>query len=187
VKSSPHSPRQAAELPPVESQRERSDGHQTEVDQMPSQEDTDSTAAVPERPPSPVIPRHLDALQSHWDKVLAELSWAGHGQIQALLRSCSPVAVDDRLVVVAARYDFHRTRLAGDEARRAIEKTLARLLGEPVELQVVLADETEPPAPSQTARGQDDTSLSLGLPSELADDPLVRVAVQELGAVVREL
>jgi hypothetical protein len=41
------------------------------------------------------------------------------------------------------------------------------------------------PAPPQAASGQDDTSLSTGLPLGLADDPLLRVAVQELGAVVR--
>jgi DNA polymerase-3 subunit gamma/tau len=187
VKSSPRSPRQVTDPPSMESRREGSTGRQGGADQRSSQEDTGSETVGPEPSPSPVIPRQLDALQAHWDKVLAGLSQTGHGQIQALLRSCSPVAVDDRLVVIAARYDFHRTRLAGGEARRAIEKALARLLGEPVELEVVLADEADVPAPSQATRGQDDASLSLGLPSELADDPLVRVAVQELGAVVRAL
>jgi len=59
------------------------------------------------------------------------------------------------------------------------------MIGEPVELQVVLADETDGLAPSRAAGGQDHTSLPSGLPPELADDPLLRVAVQELGAVVR--
>jgi hypothetical protein len=62
--------------------------------------------------------------------------------------------------------------------------TLA-VIGEPVELQVVLADETDGPAPPQAAGGQDDAGLPAGLPPELADDPLLRGAVQELGAVVR--
>jgi hypothetical protein len=95
------------------------------------------------------------------------------------------VAVDDRRVVVAARYGFHRARLEDDEARWAVEGTLAALIGEPVELQVVLADEADAPAPPQVAGGQDDTSMLSGLSPELADDPLLRVAVQELGAVVR--
>ena len=118
---------------------------------------------------------------------MAGLGCAGQTQIQALLRSCTPVAVDDRQVVVAARYGFHRTRLEADEARNAVERALVRVLGEPVDLQVVLADEADAPAPSQAAGGRDDTSPPPGLPSELADDPLVRVAAQELGAVVRVL
>ncbi len=117
--------------------------------------------------------------------MLAGLGRTGHTQIQALLRSCTPVAVDDRQVVVAARYGFHRTRLEGDEARHAVEQALAAMIGEPVELQVVLADEADAPIPSQAAGGQDHTSLPSGLPLDLADDPLVRVAVQELGAVVK--
>jgi hypothetical protein len=119
--------------------------------------------------------------------VLAGLGRSGHVQIQALLRSCTPVAVDDQQVVVAARYGFHRTRLESGEARQIVEEALAAVIGEPVELQVVLADETDAPAPPQAAGGQDDASLPAGLLPEMADDPLLRVAVQELGAVVRTL
>jgi DNA polymerase-3 subunit gamma/tau len=190
-RSSPHGPRQAADSSSVEPRREYSAVSEAQADQQPIPESTDTETPIPEPPlPAcagrpPAIPRQLDALQTHWEEVLARLGCTGHTQIQALLRSCTPVGVDDRKVVVAARYGFHRTRLEGDEARQAVEQALARLLGEPVELQVVLADEADGLAPSQAAGGKDDTNLPSGLPPELADDPLVRVAVQELGAVVR--
>jgi hypothetical protein len=119
----------------------------------------------------------LDALQAHWDEVLALVRALGDPSIPALLRSCRPVAVDEQQVVVAARYGFHRSRLETDGARRAVEQALAQLLGEPVALRVVLA-EKEAGEPAQA-------HLPAGLPPELADDPLVRVAVQELGAVAR--
>ena len=61
------------------------------------------------------------------------------------------------------------------------------VIGEPVELQAVLADETDAPAPPQAAGEQEGAGLPAGLPPEMADDPLLRVAVQELGAVVRTL
>jgi DNA polymerase-3 subunit gamma/tau len=186
-RSSPHGTRQSTDPSSTEPQGEHSTGREAKVDQQIIQEGTDSGTAIPEPSPPPAIPRQLDALQAHWEEVLARLGRTGHAQIQALLRSCTPVAVDDRKVVVAARYGFHRARLEEDEARQAVEQALARLLGEPVELQVVLADEADGLAPSQTAGGQDDTNLPSGLPPELADDPLVRVAVQELGAVVRVL
>jgi hypothetical protein len=171
----------------MEPRRERSTGRLTEADQQPAQEDTGSEAAIPEPPLSPAIPRQLDALQAHWDEVLAGLGRSGHGQIQALLYSCRPVAVDDRQVVVATRYGFHRTRLEGDEARRAVEGALARLLGEPVTLQVVLMEEESDEPASGGGDGQDSADLPTGLPPKPADDPLVRVAVEELGAVVRVL
>ena len=187
ARSSPRSPRRAAGPPAAEHQSERSTGNQARVDQQPAQEDTGSEAAVPEPSPSLTIPRRLDALQAHWDEVLAGLGRSGHAQIQALLRSCTPVAVDDRRVVVAARYGFHCTRLESAEARQTVEQALAAVIGEPVELQVVLADETDGSAPPQAAGGQNDAGLSAELPLQLADDPLLRVAVQELGAVVRTL
>jgi DNA polymerase-3 subunit gamma/tau len=187
VRSSPRGPHQAADPSSTEPQGEHSIGPEAQVDQQPIQEGTDSETPMPEPPPPPAIPRQLDALQAHWEDVLAGLGRTGHAQIQALLRSCTPAAVDDRQVVVAARYGFHRTRLEDDEARQAIEDALARLLGEPVELQVVLTDEADGLVPSQAAGGRDDTHLPSGLPPELADDPLVRVAVQELGAVARIL
>jgi hypothetical protein len=193
VRSSPRSPRQAADPPSMEPRCERSIGHQAGADQQSTQEVTGGEAAIP----GPSLPacagrsstilRRLDALQTHWDEVLAGLGRSGHAQIQALLRSCTPVAVDDRQVVIAARYGFHRTRLEGGEARLAVEGALAAMIGEPVELQVVLTGEMDDPAPPQAAGGQNDTSLPAGLPPELADDPLLRVAVQELGAVVRSV
>jgi hypothetical protein len=182
-RSSPRGPHRATDPSSVEPRREYSAVPEAQADQQPIPESTDTETPIPEPPPPPAIPRQLDALQTHWEEVLARLGRTGHTQIQALLRSCTPVAVDDRKVVVSARYGFHRTRLEDDEPRQAVEQALARLLGEPVELQVVLADEADGPA--QAGREQDDASLSAALPPELADDPLVRVAVQELGAVVR--
>ena len=88
-------------------------------------------------------------------------------------------------MVIAACHGFHRIRLEGDEARWAVEEALAALIGEPVELQVVLADSGGAPASAQVGKRQEDAALPAGLPPEMADDPLVRVAVHELGAVVR--
>jgi DNA polymerase-3 subunit gamma/tau len=187
VRAASRGPRQATTAPTPTPRSERQTGRPVGAGRLPAQEDTGSAAAVPEPSPSPTIPRQLDALQAHWDEVLSGLGRSGHVQIQALLRSCAPVAVDDRRVVVAARYSFHRTRLESGEARQTVEQALAAVIGEPVELQVVLTGEMDDPAPPQAAGGQNDTSLPAGLPPELADDPLLRVAVQELGAVVRSV
>ena len=129
------------------------------------------------------VPRELDALQAHWDDVLTQVRGTGGASVQALLRSCKPVAVDDRQVVVAARFGFHRSRLEDAGTRRAVEEALAALIGEPVALKVVLVDK-EPRKAKERPTG---AGTPAGLPPELADDPLVQVAVQEMGAVARTL
>jgi len=172
---------------------------------------TGEDTAVVEDDSPPALPRQLDALQEHWADVLVQVRRMGHGQVQALLRSCTPVAVDERQVILSTRYGFHRDRLASDDVRQSVEQALAKMIGEPVALQVVLA-EKEPvsslPGLSR-AEGSKEPALSChpelveglskgqqklagtgslaGLPPELTDDPLVRVAVQELGAVARTL
>jgi DNA polymerase-3 subunit gamma/tau len=138
---------------------------------------------------TPKLPRQLDALQEHWDDVLAQVRQRGGMKLQALLRSCSPVAVDDRQVVVATGYAFHRKRLEDEDTRQVVEQALASLIGEPVEMQVVLAEreKTEPSSNNGSVKtGQEGwISSPAGLPPALAQDPLVRSAMEDLGAVVR--
>ncbi len=156
------------------------------------QDEIGDDTAVTEEEPSPTLPRRLDALQDHWADVLAQVRRMGHGQVQALLRSCKPVAVDERQVILATRYGFHRDRLESNDVRQAVEQALAKMIGEPVALQVVLAEKAsalsppKEPAPERQEKQSNADSLA-SLPPELADDPLVRVAVQELGAVARVL
>jgi len=150
------------------------------------QDEIGDDTAVTEEEPSPTLPRRLDVLQDHWADVLTQVRRMGHGQVQALLRSCKPVAVDERQVILATRYGFHRDRLESSDVRQAVEQALAKMIGEPVALQVVLA-EKEPVLSSKGQERQSATGSLAGLPPQLADDPLVRVAVQELGAVARVL
>ncbi len=166
------------------------------------QDEIGDDTAVTEEEPSPTLPRRLDALQEHWIDVLTQVRRMGYGQVQALLRSCKPVAVDERQVILETRYGFHRDRLESGDVRQTVEQALAKMIGEPVALQVVLA-EKEPVLPPRvpprvlvaglvavSSKGQERQAASgslAGLPPQLADDPLVRVAVQELGAVARVL
>jgi DNA polymerase-3 subunit gamma/tau len=138
---------------------------------------------------TPKLPRQLDALQEHWDDVLAQVRQRGGTKLQALLRSCSPVAVNDKRVIVATGYAFHRKRLEDDDTRQVVEQALASLIGEPVEMQVVLMEreKTEPsPSIGSVKTGQEGWIGSpADLPPALAQDPLVRSAMEDLGAVVR--
>ena len=189
VDAAPHTSRQeqasAPSRPRREHSTERSAGQPVGDDQEQRQVEAGEDAAIAEDRPFPALPRRLDALQEHWADVLARVGWTGQASVQALLRSCRPVGVDEQHVVLETRYGFHRDRLEGDDVRGAVEQALAVMIGEPVNLQVVLAEKGAAVSTPRTQEGQADAGLPAGLPPELADDPLVQVAVLELGAVAR--
>ena len=81
----------------------------------------------------PGSPRFLDRPRSR-------ITSLRQSSVQALLRSCRPVAVDEQHVVLETCYSFHRDRLEGDDVRGVVEQALAAMIGEPVTLQVVLAE-----------------------------------------------
>lgn len=164
-------------------------GEDAKASQQPAEEEQEDDAgtATADAPTAEVelsIPRNLGALQEHWSEVLSTVRRIGNKKVEALLRSCEPVAVDDEQVTIAAAYEFHRKRLARDKTRRSIERALVSLIGAPVAVQVTLTKEKEKESQPQ-ATGW---ISSVGdLPPALAGDPLVRMAMEELGAVVREV
>jgi hypothetical protein len=115
------------------------------------------------------VPRTVEAVAAQWGDLLKRVRQQGKGSLQAVLRSCSPVAVEEERVTILAPYEFHRTALEQEEALRCVERALTRLMGADVTVRVI--GELEP------------AELPAGLPAELADDGLARFAVEKLGAV----
>jgi hypothetical protein len=111
----------------------------------------------------------VEAVAAQWDRVLRSVRRDGKTSLQAVLRSCTPVAVSKEGVTILAPYEFHRKALEQEEALRCVEGALRRLMGADVTVRVI-GDEGE-------------AKLPAGLPAELADDGLARFAVEKLGAV----
>jgi hypothetical protein len=120
-----------------------------------------------------------EALRDRWSEFLNALR-PRNLSLEALMRSCRPVAVEGDVVVLGFDYDFHRGKVEEDRNRQDVEEVLSGLVGQRYRVRCVLAQGFRPErtiAPSQRA-----PSDSPVVPS-VSDDPVVRAAV-ELGAEI---
>jgi DNA polymerase-3 subunit gamma/tau len=129
----------------------------------------------------------VDDLRRRWSAFLDALR-PRNLPLEALMRSCEPLAVQsdsespqDRVVVLAFEHEFHRARVADDKNRDDVEDVLCELTGQSCRIRCVMQDQ----AAADDAVGQPaaaDGNIEARNPIE--DDPVVRAAVEDLGAEV---
>jgi hypothetical protein len=102
-------------------------------------------------------------------------------KLEALMRSCEPVDVEEDVIVLSFAHKFHRSKVEEDEKRRLVEDALSELFGRRLRVRCVTHRERGA-RPAQEA-AQIDPAPRPGA-SQDALDPLVRMAVDELGAEV---
>ena len=114
------------------------------------------------------------------------------------MRSCEPVAVEGDVVVLGFTHDFHRSRVEEAQSKRDVEEVLSELAGQRYRLRCVLlrqrAGASPPASPKREATssagpaGTDGPAVRTPPPSvdsTMIDDPVVRAAIDDLGAVVQ--
>jgi DNA polymerase-3 subunit gamma/tau len=123
-----------------------------------------------------------EALRGRWPEFLNALR-PRNLPLEALMRSCEPVAVEGDIVVLGFAHDFHRSRVEDEQNKHDIEEVLSELIGQRYRVRCVLAQQGGSPSPSQATASGRATS-----PTErvMTNDPVVRAAVEDLGAVVRQ-
>ena len=117
--------------------------------------------------PAP-FPAELTAevLERRWPDFIAALK-SRSATLPGLL-TCRPAAVEGDSVVLAFENEFLRGKVEEEKNKRVVEETLRELTGRPYRIRCVLAGQVASGPPS-------------GSPD---DDPVVRFAVEELGARV---
>jgi DNA polymerase-3 subunit gamma/tau len=138
-----------------------------------------------------------EALRGRWPDFLNALR-PRNLPLEALMRSCEPLAVEGDVVILGFTHDFHRSRVEEDQNRQDVEDVLAELIGQRYRVRCVLAQQRtggSPPtrtgvqaAPSVDSAMVDDPVVRSAPPSAdsaMIDDPVVRAAIDDLGAVVR--
>jgi len=118
----------------------------------------------------------LDALQGRWSDFLYDLR-VRNISLEALVRSCEPVVVEDDVVVLRFTRKFNRDTVAEDEKQRIVEEALSDLFGQHVRVRCVLGDQESAPQSGAQPGGENSDGVE-------SSDPLVRFAVRELGAQV---
>lgn len=140
----------------------------------------------------------LQRLRSHWQEVL-RLVRPVDKDAEAFLRAAEPVRVEEGQLVLAFRYEFHKKRFESQGCQTVVSQALAQVLGQAVPVKCTLLGEQGKAAkparpPSTPARPPEPAPPASALPEEpvkkesgengVVEDPLIRAAVEKLGARV---
>ena len=105
------------------------------------------------------------------------------------MRSCEPVAVEGDVVSLGFAHNFHRSKVEEEQNKRLVEDVLSHLMGQGCRVRCVLSTQTSPqgsaaapsPRPPSESKGREATPSAEQI---MADDPVVRAAVEDLGAQI---
>lgn len=116
------------------------------------------------KPPAPTASTEKSStsdIVGKWDAVLAKVKPYNHS-LEALLRSCRPLKIEDNILHIEAFYKFHKERLEEIKNRSVLEKVLNELTGMPLKVRAFLGKKEAAPKStsskkrsSQTAPEQD--------------------------------
>jgi len=107
-------------------------------------------------------------LRGQWLKILTSIRGVDKA-LEALLRDCEPVSVQENVVTLGFYYPLHREKAEEDKRRGILEEVLGKFLGRPVRVKCVVIPKKKSAPPPRTP----------------AEDPLVKIAVEKLGARVK--
>jgi hypothetical protein len=97
------------------------------------------------------------------------------------MRSCEPVAVEGDVVLLGFVHNFHRGKVEEEANKRLVEDVLSGLVGQRYRVRCVLAGQEHAAAPAPRPP-EPSSAGKVTAPVEM--DPLVRAAVEDLGAQV---
>jgi DNA polymerase-3 subunit gamma/tau len=125
-----------------------------------------------------------ETLRSRWPELLNALR-PRNLALEALMRSCEPLAVEGDVIVLGFAHKFHRGKVDEEHNRRIIEQALSDLMGQRCRVQCVLAPPEREVAPARRAASETVGKSTPSSPEQIvAEDPVVRAAVEDLGARV---
>ncbi|HEY88232.1 MAG TPA: DNA polymerase III subunit gamma/tau [Thermoflexia bacterium] len=131
----------------------------------------------------------VQEISNRWKEILHYLS----ARLRAPLWSAEPLAVEaEGGLVLGFRHTFHRNK-AQESSVQPLEAVLSKLFNQQIRVRCVLKDEWAParakPVPQPTAKPETQAAQPPAPPAppQEQEDLLVKRAVAELGAVVREV
>jgi len=109
---------------------------------------------------------NLEQVRGSWPEVLARIK-PRNRSIEALLKSCEPIAVVGDMVVLGFYYSFHKERIEEPENKAFVERVLSETMGSTYRIRCVLS----PKDREERYRA-------------VIEDPLVKAAVKMYGAKI---
>jgi DNA polymerase-3 subunit gamma/tau len=160
------------------------------VDTSPQPSSAEETPTGGKAPPASGVT--LEEVRLNWAHILAEMR--PHSlQVEALLRSGRAEAVEGKVVVLGFPYAFHKERVEEPKCQALVEQVFSRVLGTPCRIRCVFVSKSSSkttPQPPKTPRPEPakgdgkDRELKEDQYRAIAEDPVVRAAVDKYGAQV---
>ena len=155
--------------------------------QPPSAEETPTSLEAP--PTSGVT---LERIRLNWARILAEIR-PHNRSAEALLRSGRAEAVEGNVIVLGFPYAFHKERIEEPRCQALVEQAFSQVLGNPCRVRCILVSKSSSrttPQPLKTPRSEPAKGEGKDRESKedkyraIAEDPVVRAAVNKYGAQV---
>jgi len=134
----------------------------------------------------------LEGVRINWARILAQVK-VHNRSVEALLKSCEPVAVEGEVVVLGFYYPFHKEKIEEPSRKALVEKVISQVMGSPCRVKCVLSPKggrrtqvTRKPA-GQPKAVQPETEEAQDKYRAVAEDPLIRAAVSKYGARVVDI
>jgi DNA polymerase-3 subunit gamma/tau len=162
------------------------------VDTSPQPLSTEETPTDREGEAPPASGATLEKVRLNWAHILAEIR-PHNRSAEALLRSGRAEAVEGNVVVLGFPYAFHKERVEEPKCQALVEQVFSRVLGSPCRIRCILVSKSNSkptrqlPKTSQPepAKGDGkDRGAKEDKYRAIAEDPVVRAAVDKYGAQV---
>ncbi len=129
-------------------------------------------------------PLTAEQIKAHWPSLLSALR-PRDLSLEALVRSCQLVDVEEDVIVLNFVHKLHRSQMEEDRRRRLVEDALTDVFGRRLRIRCITDRQARSPAVIEDAEdaqetGQEGEEDGAGV----SVDPLVQMAVDELGAEV---
>jgi len=133
----------------------------------------------------------LDTINSQWGRILGQTKLKNHS-VEALLKSCQPVGVEGREVVLGFYYPFHKEKIEEARNKALVESVISQVVEGSCHIRCVLSSRGErqtqpvqkPVERPQKGAVEDNEETVKDKYSSIAGDPLIQEAVSKYGAQV---
>ena len=134
----------------------------------------------------------MEKVRLNWARILAEIR-PHNRSAEALLRSSRAEAVEGNIVILGFPYAFHKERLEEPKCQALVEQVFSQVLGSPCRIRCILASKSnskttyqlpKTPRPEPVKGDGKDRESKEDKYRAIAEDPVVRAAVDKYGAQV---
>ena len=125
-----------------------------------------------------------EGVRTRWPEFLNALR-PRNLSLEALMRSCEPVAVEGDVVLLGFTHNFHRSKVEEQHNKQLVEDVLSSLVGQRCSVRCVLAGQERAAPPPQRAQAESpEREPDRSAEQIIAEDPVVRAAIEDLGAQI---